>query len=25
LQPLLCHGQSQQRGQPSILAFKQVE
>jgi len=23
--PLLCHGQSQQRGQPPILAFKQVE
>jgi len=23
--PLLCHGQSQQSGQPPILAFKQVE
>jgi hypothetical protein len=23
--PLSCHGQSQQKGQPPILAFKQVE
>jgi hypothetical protein len=24
-EPLFCHGQSQQRGQPPILAFKHVE